>query len=423
MCACFGPSLALYNPGEPYPLVARAYELISRCTVRDFASELEQRKQAGLYRTRRLISGPQQPALVSDGKPLLSFCSNDYLGLASHSGNLDALRDALPDTGLGGAASHLICGHHEAHHELEQRLARFTGRSSALFFSTGYMANLGVISALAGRGDTIFSDRLNHASIIDGCILSRARVRRYAHGDVVALEAMLAETSGHKLVVTDGVFSMDGDVAPLVELARVCRAHEALLVVDDAHGIGVLGPQGRGSVMEAGLSEQDVPVLIGTLGKAVGTSGAFVAGPELLMDYLVQKARTYIYTTAMPPALARATVASIDLIERDDARRAHVMALVDRFRAEATAMGYELMPSRTPIQPIMVGGNHQALALSQALEARGLLVSAIRPPTVPDGEARLRVTFSAAHTVEDLEQLLGALSSCRELLAQEGAEV
>jgi len=384
--------------------------------VRDFALELEDRKQAGLYRIRRQVTGPQQPSLIADGKPLLSFCSNDYLGLANHPANMDALRNALPETGLGGASSHLICGHHDAHHRLEQRLADFTGRSSALFFSTGYMANMGVISALAGRGDTIFSDRLNHASIIDGCILSRARIRRYGHGDVAALESMLAETTGHKLVVTDGVFSMDGDVAPLADLARVCRAHDALLVVDDAHGIGVLGPQGRGSVAESGLSEADVPVLIGTLGKAVGTSGAFVSGPVLLMDYLVQKARTYIYTTAMPPALASATCASIDLIERDDARRQQVMGLVSRFRLEASALGYELMDSRTPIQPIMVGDNPTALALSQALEDRGLLVSAIRPPTVPVGEARLRVTFSAGQSREDLDCLLNALSECRHLL-------
>lgn len=383
--------------------------------MRDFALELEQRKQAGLYRTRRQITGPQKPSLVSDGKALLSFCSNDYLGLANHPATIEALRNALPETGLGGAASHLICGHHDAHHALEQRLAAFTGRSSALFFSTGYMANMGVISALAGRGDTIFSDRLNHASIIDGCILSRARVRRYGHGDVAALESMLAETSGHKLVVTDGVFSMDGDVAPLTELARVCRRHDALLVVDDAHGLGVLGPQGRGSVAELGLSEDEVPVLIGTLGKAVGTSGAFVAGPALLIDYLVQKARTYIYTTAMPPALAVATCASLDVIERDDERRAHVLGLVSRFRREASAMGYALMDSRTPIQPIMVGDNWSALALSRALEARGLLVSAIRPPTVPEGEARLRVTFSAAHTEADLDRLLQGLSDCRDL--------
>jgi len=384
--------------------------------MRDFAGEIEQRKQAGLYRTRRLISGPQQPELTADGKPLLSFCSNDYLGLASHSGNIEALKQALPETGLGGAASHLVCGHHQAHHELEQRLAAFTQRSSALFFSTGYMANLGVISALVGRGDTVFSDRLNHASIVDGCVLSRARLRRYAHGDVDALEAMLAETSGHKLVVTDGVFSMDGDVAPLRALARVCKAHDALLLVDDAHGIGVLGPQGRGSVLEAGLSEDEVPVLIGTLGKAVGTSGAFVAGPALLTDYLVQKARTYIYTTAMPPALAMATCASLDRIEADDSRRAHLNQLIDHFRSGAEQLGYELMPSKTPIQPIMVGDNHTALALSQALETRGLLVTAIRPPTVPEGQARLRVTLSAAHTRENVDQLLSALSESRHLL-------
>ncbi|WP_303290598.1 8-amino-7-oxononanoate synthase [Marinobacter sp. SS5-14b] len=384
--------------------------------MRDFAHEIEQRKQAGLYRTRRLISGPQQPELVADGKPLLSFCSNDYLGLANHPGNIDVLNSALPKTGLGGAASHLVCGHHNAHHQLEQRLADFTQRSSALFFSTGYMANLGVISALAGRGDTVFSDRLNHASIIDGCILSRARVRRYAHGDVGALEAMLAETSGHKLVVTDGVFSMDGDVAPLKELARVCKAHDALLVVDDAHGIGVLGPQGRGSALAEGLSESDVPVLIGTLGKAVGTSGAFVAGPEVLMDYLVQKARTYIYTTAMPPALAAATCASLDRIEADDQRREHLRQLIARFRFGAEQLGYELMPSQSPIQPIMVGGNQEALALSEALEQQGLLVTAIRPPTVPDGQARLRVTLSAAHTVEQVERLLSALAQSRALI-------
>ncbi|MBK1885335.1 8-amino-7-oxononanoate synthase [Marinobacter sp. DY40_1A1] len=391
--------------------------------MRDFTAELKQRKQAGLYRTRRHISGPQQPVLTADGKRLLSFCSNDYLGLANHPSNLEALRDALPKTGLGGAASHLVCGHHEAHHLLEERLAAFTGRSSALFFSTGYMANLGVISALAGRGDTVFSDRLNHASIIDGCILSRAKVRRYGHGDGGSLAAMLAETSGHKLVVTDGVFSMDGDVAPLRELAAVCREHGALLVVDDAHGFGVLGPRGQGSVAEFGLSEEDVPVLIGTLGKAAGTSGAFVAGPEVLMDYLVQKARTYIYTTAMPPALALATLNSIDLIEHGGERRTHLQSLIARFRQEATALGYTLMPSSTPIQPIMVGDNWAALALSQALEERGLLVTAIRPPTVPAGEARLRVTFSAAHSHEDLDSLIQGLADCRHLLVGEGVAV
>ena len=377
--------------------------------MRDFAAELEERKQAGLYRTRRQISGPQQPALVSDGVPLLSFCSNDYLGLANHPGIIKAATEAMPNTGFGGAASHLICGHHDAHHQLELRLAEFTRRSAALFFSTGYMANMGVISALAGRGDTIFSDRLNHASIIDGCVLSRARVRRYRHGDMSALADMLAATGGHKLVVTDGVFSMDGDIAPLRELAALCRAHEALLVVDDAHGLGVLGPQGRGSLMEQGLSEEDVPILIGTLGKAVGTSGAFVAGPQLLMDYLVQKARTYIYTTAMPAAVATATLLSLSKAREEHWRREKLAALIQHFRVGAQQLGFSLMESATPIQPLLIGADQQALTLSQQLREKGFLVTAIRPPTVPEGQARLRVTLSASHQETDVEALLVAL--------------
>ncbi|MBE03345.1 8-amino-7-oxononanoate synthase [Marinobacter lutaoensis] len=381
--------------------------------MRDFLREIEERKRAGLYRSRRQVSGPQQPSLTVEGQPLLSFCSNDYLGLANAPEAREALARALEHAGLGGASSHLICGHHEAHHRLEGQLAAFTRRSSALLFSTGYMANLGVISALAGRGDTIFSDRLNHASIIDGCILSRARVRRYAHGDVSALEVQLAQTPGHKLVVTDGVFSMDGDVAPLRALARVCQRHDALLMVDDAHGLGVLGPQGRGSVLAAGLSEQDVPVLVGTLGKAAGGSGAFVAGPEWLTEYLVQKARTYVYTTAMPPALAVAIGANLEAVVQGDDLRSHLAGLVRRFREGASALGYTLMPSQTPIQPILVGDNDTALALSRALEARGILVTAIRPPTVPAGEARLRVTLSAAHQAAQVDRLLDALAECR----------
>ncbi|WP_165856537.1 8-amino-7-oxononanoate synthase [Marinobacter sp. JSM 1782161] len=389
--------------------------------MRDFRAELEQRRQDGLYRTRRVVDTPQQPAMVVDGQDVLSFCSNDYLGLANHPEAVAAARNALGDTGLGGGASHLICGHHRAHHELETALARFAGYEEAVFFSTGYMANMGVISALAGRGDTIFSDRLNHASLIDGCILSRARVRRYPHSDVAALAAMLAETDGHKLVVTDGVFSMDGDVAPLPELVALCREHDALLVVDDAHGFGCLGPQGRGSVAHFGLSPEDVPVVIGTLGKGVGTSGAFVASSALMVDYLVQKARTYIYTTAMPPAVARATCTSLRLVEQGDDRRAHLGRLVARFRREARAMGFTLMPSETPIQPILLGDAWSAMALSRELEARGIWVTAIRPPTVPEGECRLRVTFSAAHTEAHLDRLLGALSDCRQLLSGSAA--
>lgn len=386
-----------------------------------FRDETEACRQAGLYRSRRQVSGPQQPRLTVDGRPLLSFCSNDYLGLANAAAGRDRLTRALADTGLGGASSHLVCGHHEAHQQLEQRLAGFTRRSSALLFSTGYMANLGVIAALAGRGDTIFSDRLNHASIVDGCLLSRARLRRYPHADMAALEAGLAQARGRKLVVTDAVFSMDGDVAPLQELARICQRHEALLMVDDAHGFGVLGPQGRGSLLEAGLSEQDVPVLVGTLGKAAGSYGAFVAGPDWLTEYLIQKTRTYIYTTAMPPALALATCACVEAVAQGDALRARLDELIRRFREGALALGYRLMPSRTPIQPILVGDNRTALALSQALEEQSILVTAIRPPTVPAGQARLRVTLSAAHQPEQVDQLLTALERCRHLLCRHGA--
>ncbi|MGM0569715.1 8-amino-7-oxononanoate synthase [Marinobacter sp.] len=380
--------------------------------MRDFAAELEQRREAGLYRVRRHISGPHCPSLEADGEPVLAFCSNDYLGLASHPELVAAAAAGLTAYGLGGAASHLICGHHREHHRLEERLAEFTRRTGALFFSTGYMANVGVITALAGKGDTIFSDALNHASIIDGCRLSGARVQVYPHADMATLESQLAETGGHKLVVTDGVFSMDGDVAPLRKLSALCRQYDALLIVDDAHGFGCVGPDGRGSVLGAGLDEDEVPLVVGTLGKAFGTSGAFVAGPPVLLDYLVQKARSYIYTTAMPPSLATASCKSVELVEHGQQRRNQLARLINRFRAEAAAMGYELMPSATPIQPIMIGDPHEAVRLSQSLEQRGILVTAIRPPTVPQGESRLRVTFSAAHTDEQLDQLLSALEGC-----------
>lgn len=381
--------------------------------MRDYAEALAQRQTQQLYRRRRLLESPQGPEVRVDGRSLIAFCSNDYLGLANHPLLIETLRNEVARLGIGGGASHLVCGHHEEHHRLEEALAAFTGYPSVLLFSTGYMANLGVISALAERGDTVLEDRLNHASLIDGGLLSRAHLQRYAHADVDALTARLHAANGEKLVVTDGVFSMDGDLAPLAAMADVCRREGALLIVDDAHGFGVVGSQGRGSVSHFGLGVDQVPLVVGTLGKAFGTAGAFVAGPSTLIDYLVQSARSYIYTTAMPPVLAAVTRQSLALIRDEEWRRDRLRHLVRVFRDEAAAMGYQLMPSETPIQPLLVGDSGAALALSQALENEGLLVTAIRPPTVPAGTARLRITFSAAHTDEHLERLLSALKRVR----------
>lgn len=393
--------------------------------MRDWAAKLDQRRRQGLYRERRLLSSPQGPQVILEGQPCLNFCSNDYLGLANHPQVAESMREAIERVGAGGGASHLVCGHHQAHHDLEQALARFTGREAALLFSTGYMANLGVISALAGRGDLILQDRLNHASLLDGAVLSRSRMQRYAHADVAALETLLqrsseSDASGcQRFVVTDGVFSMDGDVAPLPEIAAVAQQHDALLIVDDAHGFGALGQGGGGVAEHFGLSSRALPLLVGTLGKAFGTAGAFVAGPQVLIDYLVQFARSYIYTTSMPPAVAAATLTSLDICEAENWRREHLNRLIDRFRREAAALGYSLMASETPIQPILVGDSRMASRFSQALLARGIVISAIRPPTVPEGSARLRVTFTAGHSDQDLDQLLDALAAERYLLEGE----
>ncbi|VAX05270.1 8-amino-7-oxononanoate synthase [hydrothermal vent metagenome] len=379
--------------------------------MKNLSTKLEQRHQNHLYRSRRIVSGQQGPELYVDGCPLLSFCSNDYLGLASHPDVIAAMQHGAEQYGVGSGAAHLVIGHSTAHHALEEELADFTGRSRALLFSTGYMANLGVIAALLGRSDRVFEDRLNHASLIDGGILSRARLKRYAHADAVDLAQQLQQGQGAALVVTDGVFSMDGDIAPLVELAAVARQEDAWLMVDDAHGLGVLGEQGGGCLASLGLSQDDVPVLMGTLGKAFGTFGAFVAGSEELIETLIQQARTYIYTTALPPAVAEATRASLRIVRDDDWRRDRLAELVQRFRVGAEQLGLPLMASITPIQPLLAGSSEQALAWSRQLEEQGILVSAIRPPTVPDGGARLRITFSATHTDAHLERLLTALES------------
>jgi len=372
---------------------------------------LRQRTAAGLLRARRVTDGAQGPEQTVDGRRMLVFCSNDYLGLAADPRLAEAARNGVSRYGVGSGAAHLICGHSHAHHSLEDELAEFTGRERALLFSTGYMANLGVLGALLGRTDNLFEDRRNHASLIDGGLLARARMKRYPHGDAQALAGLLAAAAeGHKLVATDGVFSMDGDVAPLAVLADVAGDHGAMLMVDDAHGIGVLGPQGRGSVAAAGLDQSQVPILMGTLGKALGTAGAFVAGPEELIEALVQFARPYIYTTAMPPAIAEATRTSLQLAIDEEWRRERLFGLVQRFRHGACRIGLDLMPSETPIQPILVGDAGLATGWADALQRQGILVAAIRPPTVPEGSARLRVTLSAAHSPAQVEALLEVLA-------------
>ncbi len=365
------------------------------------------------YRFLRTVEATRDGIHVRlEGRELIAFCSNDYLGLTHHPQVIQAWKNGAARHGVGSGAAHLVSGHHRAHAALEEELADFLGRPKALLFSTGYMANLGVLSALAGRGDRIWEDRLNHASLIDGARLSGARLHRYPHGDLAHLRARL-EPSGARLIATDGLFSMDGDLAPLPELAELAQQAGAQLLVDDAHGIGVLGEQGRGSLEHWGLEGQAVPILVGTLGKAFGTFGAFVAGSEELIETLVQRARTYLYTTAPPPALAEATRMSLDLVRREGWRRQRLQSLIQRFRQGVESLGLPLLPSHTPIQPLLAGSAQRALAWSQALEARGIWVVPIRPPTVPEGSARLRITLSAAHEDEDLERLLDALAALK----------
>ncbi len=375
---------------------------------------LEERRAQALYRHRLTLGSAQGASVHLEGQEFLCFCSNDYLGLANHPKLVESMREAAAKYGVGSGASHLVVGHNEVHHALESELAEFTGRSRALLFSSGYMANLGVISSLVGRSDYIFEDRLNHASLLDGGLLSRANFKRFAHNNVAdlqqSLQNVVADTG--KLVVVDGVYSMDGDMAPLGQLSQACEASDALLMVDDAHGFGVLGTAGRGSVEAAGLSCSQVPVLMGTLGKALGCAGAFVAGDEDLIEGLIQFARTYIYTTAIPPAVAAATRTALQLLQQENWRQQHLQHLIKRFRVGAESVSLPLMDSESAIQPIMVGSSETAVQLSASLRQRGILVSAIRPPTVPADTARLRVTLTAAHSEADVDRLLDALADC-----------
>lgn len=379
----------------------------------DLAGRLAARRADNLYRQRPLLQSPQGPVVQVDGYEYLAFSSNDYLGLANHPQVVDAMQQGAARWGVGGGASHLVMGHSEPHQELEHALAQWTGRERALLMSSGYMANLAVITALVGRGDTVLHDRLNHASLLDAGLLSGARFSRYLHNDLNSLQQRLQRAQGNTLVVTDGVFSMDGDLAHLPDLAAQAKAQQAWLMVDDAHGFGVLGQTGGGLVEHYGLSADDVPVLVGTLGKSFGTSGAFVAGSHELIETLIQFARPYIYTTSSPPAVACATLASLKLVQTEHWRREHVQQLIAQFRQGAQALGLNLMDSPTPIQPVIIGDSAQAMVMSAQLRERGILVGAIRPPTVPAGSARLRITLTAAHTAEQVQRLLDALAACQ----------
>jgi 8-amino-7-oxononanoate synthase len=395
---------------------------------------LDQRKQAHRYRERLTVvpcssdsfalsqhkgqHEDQSTQITANGKTYLGFCSNDYLGLANHPNLIASLQDCAAKVGVGSTASHLVYGHSNYHHQLELELAQHTGRERALLFSTCYMANLGVVAALAGRGDSVFEDRLNHASLIDAGLLSRAHLKRFRHNDCDHLASLLAKASGRKLVVVDGVFSMDGDIAPLPELVELCQQQGAILMVDDAHGFGVLGKRGGGCAEHFNLSQSQLPILVGALGKAFGTFGAFVAGSNALIETLIQFARPYIYTTAMPPALAAATSASLKLLQQESWRRDNLQHRIAQFRAGAKQLGLSMVDSHTPIQPVLLGDDALVLEVAAKLKQSHILVGAIRPPTVPEGTSRLRITFSAAHTIKNVEQLLVALDEAIPLSAR-----
>lgn len=380
-------------------------------------AELDERAASGLLRKRRLLETAQTANITVDGQQVLSFCSNDYLGLANHPKLIAALQQGAAQSGTGSGASHLITGHHQYHQQLEEALAAFVKQPAALLFSTGYMANLGVVSALVGRGDEIFADKLNHASLNDAAVLSRAELKRYPHNDLVALEGMLkASNASRKLVMVDAVFSMDGDLAPVPELLALCEQYNAWLLLDDAHGFGVLGKQGRGVLSHFKVSSPHI-IYMATLGKAAGVFGAFVAGNTVLIDYLLQHACTYIYTTATPPALSATVLAALKIIEQDEARRVHLKQLIDYLKSNLHLKNWQLIESQTAIQPLIVGSNEAALSLSEYLLTLGILVPAIRPPTVPKGSARLRISLSAAHNFDDVERLINALHTAEREMA------
>lgn len=371
----------------------------------ELAGDLSELDAGGLRRFRRTLETAQGPRVMVDGRRYVAFCSNDYLGLAADPRLIAAAQAGAARYGVGSGASHLVVGHSSAHEALEAALAEFVGKPRALLFSTGYMANIGIVTALAGRDDAVFADRLNHASLNDAVLLSRAQFKRYPHCDVAALARLLAQSRARrKVVLTDAVFSMDGDIAPLADLLAVCERYDAWLVVDDAHGFGVLGAQGRGTLAHLGIGSERI-VYMATLGKAAGVYGAFVAAQPEIVDIVLQRARTYIYTTATPPLLAHTVLAALEIIRTEESRREHLRRLVALLRAGLSAAPWTVLASDTAIQPLLVGDNTAALALAERLAGRGVLVPAIRPPTVPAGTARLRISLSATHTAGDVERL------------------
>ena len=374
-----------------------------------------QREAASRTRVRRSVSHRDGARCMVDGRELLNFCSNDYLGLSQHFAVVGALQDTAAREGAGGIGSHLVCGHHAIHDVLEGELADWLEAPRALLFGSGFLANLAVMQALLGADDVCVQDRLNHASLIDAARLAECRLRRYPHADPEgAIRQLRSLPEGMAMLATDGVFSMDGDVAPLRELALVSRVQKALLYVDDAHGVGVHGPNGRGSVAAARLGVAEVPLQLVTLGKALGGYGAAVVGDADLINHLAETARPYIYTTALPPAQAAASLAAVKLAASEHWRRERLTELIARFRARAERHGLPLLPSDTPIQPVLLGSEARALSVAATLERNGYWAAAIRPPTVPEGRARLRVTLSALHTNADVDGLIDTLAKARE---------
>ncbi len=378
---------------------------------RALSPALIERQNLQRYRHLTSTESPQQVVRWVNGEKLVSFCSNDYLGLANHPEVIKRFQKAAGQYGVGSGASHLVCGHGKIHQALEEALADFTRRPRALLFSTGYMANMGVIHSLLSKNDAVFEDKLNHASLLDGGLISSARFARYKHSDIDHLNLKLTKSSARqKLIVTDGVFSMDGDIAPLNRVVEVAQKNNAWLMVDDAHGFGCLGENGGGVAEHFKLNDSQLPILMGTLGKAFGTFGAFVAGSEVFIEYLIQFARTYIYTTALPPAVAAATLTSLSILQEEQWRREKLNTLIKQFRHGCELLNLELMDSFSPIQPVVLGSDKNAMLASQQLKEKGFWVTAIRPPTVPEGSARLRFTFTAEHTEQQVNQLLEAMA-------------